>query len=81
MITLNGVNDGTTTGTATITMPVLVGDTNGNGAVNSTDIGQTKSQSGQPVTASNFREDVTADGNLNSSDISLVKSKSGTGLP
>jgi hypothetical protein len=81
VVTLNGVNDGTTIGTATITMPVLVGDTNGNGAVNAADIAQTKAQSGQPVTASNFREDVTADGNLNASDIALVKSKSGTGLP
>ena len=81
VITLNGVNDGTIVGTATITMPVLVGDTSGNGAVNSGDISQTKSQSGQPVTASNFREDVTVDGNLNSSDIGLVKSKTGTALP
>ena len=81
VITLTGVNDGTTVGTAVITMPVLVGDTNSNGAVNSTDIGQTKSQTGQPVTATNFREDVTADGAINSSDISLVKSKTGTGLP
>jgi hypothetical protein len=81
VVTLNGVNDGTTVGTATITMPVLVGDTNSNSAVNAADIAQTKAQSGQPVTASNFREDVTADGNINASDIALVKSKSGTALP
>ncbi|MEY2547242.1 MAG: hypothetical protein QOG48_2359 [Verrucomicrobiota bacterium] len=62
-------------------MSVLVGDTTGDGVVNSTDIAQTKSQSGQFVTSSNFREDLTADGNLNSTDIGLVKSKSGTGLP
>ncbi|MEY2545142.1 MAG: hypothetical protein QOG48_259, partial [Verrucomicrobiota bacterium] len=51
------------------------------GIVNSTDISQTKSKSGQVVGPSNFRNDVTFDGNLNSTDISLVKSKSGTGLP
>ena len=59
----------------------LVGDTNGDGTVNSADIGQTKSQSGNAVTGSNFREDVTVDGNINASDIGLVKSKSGNVLP
>jgi hypothetical protein len=47
----------------------------------SNDIAQTKSQSGNTVTSSNFREDVTTDGFLNSGDIGLVKSKSGTALP
>lgn len=55
-------------------MNVLIGDTNWDGAVNSADISQTKSQSGNGVTASNLREDVTADGAINSADISLVKS-------
>ncbi len=58
-----------------------IGDTNADGAVNSADIAQTKSQSGKSLTTSNFREDITADGNLNSADIGLVKSKSGTALP
>jgi PKD repeat protein len=62
-------------------MGVLIGDTTANGAVNSSDIAQTQSQSGQSVTASNFREDVTVNGSINSSDIALVQSKSGTGLP
>ncbi|HUE41593.1 MAG TPA: dockerin type I domain-containing protein [Chthoniobacterales bacterium] len=81
VVTLTGVNDGTTVGTAMITMPVLVGDTTNNGAVNSSDIAQTQSQSGQPVTSTNFREDVTANGAINSSDIALVQSQSGTALP
>ena len=63
------------------TMGLLIGDTNADKFVNSADISQTKSQSGQPVTSSNFREDVNVDGFLNSADISLVKSKSGTALP
>jgi hypothetical protein len=62
-------------------MGVLIGDTTGNGAVNSSDIAQTQSQSGQPVTSSNFREDVTVNGSINSADIALVQSKSGTALP
>jgi hypothetical protein len=60
---------------------ILAGDTTGNRAVNSSDISQTQSQSGQPVTSSNFREDVTVNGSINSSDISFVQSKSGTALP
>ena len=42
-------------------MDVLVGDTTADRSVNSADISQTKSQSGHPVTGSNFRQDVTAD--------------------
>ena len=80
-LTLSGVNDGTNTGDVSVQMAVLLGDTTGSGAVNSSDISQTKSQSGQAVTASNFRQDVAVSGSINSSDISLVKSKSGTALP
>jgi uncharacterized protein (TIGR02597 family) len=80
-LTLAGVNDGTNTNDVAVRMGILIGDTTGDGTVNAGDIGQTKSQSGQPVTASNFREDVTVDGSINAGDIGLVKSKSGTGLP
>jgi hypothetical protein len=80
LVTLSGVNDGTTTNDVVIGMGVLMGDTTGNGSVNSSDISQTQSQSGQPVTSGNFREDVTVDGLINSSDISVVQSQSGTGL-
>jgi hypothetical protein len=62
-------------------MGILPGDTNGDGSVNSVDISQTKSKSGQPVDATNFRTDLNTDGNLNSADISLVKSRSGSALP
>ena len=79
-IQLASVNDGTNTTNITIPMAVLVGDTTGDGTVNSADISQTKSRSGQSLKFSNFRADVTGDGNINSADISLVKSKSGTGL-
>ncbi len=62
-------------------MGMLIGDTNGNGSVNSGDVAQTKSQSGQAVTAANFREDLNANGSVNSGDVALVKSRSGTSLP
>ena len=82
-VNLSNVNDsaGNSSEAVSIAMRVLVGDTTASGSVNSTDISQTKSQSGQTVSASNFRQDVTVNGAINSSDISLVKSKSGTALP
>ena len=82
-VTLTGVTDsaGNTASSVTGTMNVLQGDTNSDRFVNSADISQTKSRSGQAVGSSNFRSDLNADGFLNSADISLVKSKSGTALP
>jgi len=71
---------GNTTTSVSGTMGVLIGDTTGNGFVNSSDISQTQSQSGQPLTSSNFREDVTVNALINSSDVSLVQSLSGTAL-
>jgi hypothetical protein len=83
VINLQGVHDSTGSFAASISAPmdVLLGDANGNGSVNSSDVSQTKSRAGQTVTSTNFRSDVTVDGSLNSADVSLVKSKSGTALP
>ncbi len=75
---VNTINGQATT--ASVNLGFLVGDTNGDGLVNNSDISQTKAQSGATVGAGNFREDVTVDGLINNSDISLVKSKSGSGL-
>ena len=81
-VNLTNVADsvGNVSSAVSASMKVLIGDTTANGAVNSSDIAQTQSQSGKPVTSSNFREDVTANGAINSSDIALVQSKSGTGI-
>ncbi|MEP7016381.1 MAG: dockerin type I domain-containing protein, partial [Verrucomicrobiota bacterium] len=75
------VSTGTGPGDISIPISLLVGDTNNNGAVNASDISETKAQTGTATTSSNFRNDVTVNGVINSSDIALVKSKSGTGLP
>jgi hypothetical protein len=75
------VDDAANTGDVSVTFGLLVGDTNASGAVNSTDIGETKTQSGEVATASNFRQDVTVNGVINSSDIGVVKSRSGNGFP
>ncbi len=64
-----------------VTMGVLLGDTTSDSAVNTSDIGQTKVQSGTAATAANFRNDVNANGAINSIDISIVKSSSGSTLP
>ena len=81
-VTLNNVlGSQNNSGNVSATIGVLLGDTSGNRLVNSTDISQTQSQSGQAVTGSNFREDVNANGLINSTDVSIVQSKSGSGLP
>ncbi len=81
VVTLSNVSDGTHTNNVNIPARFLLGDTNGDGAVNSADVAQTKSKSGQNLDSTNFRNDVNADGLINSADISLVKSKSGTAIP
>lgn len=82
-VTLNNVTDSFSQvlPATALTMSVLPGDTTADGFVNSADIGLTKSQSGNAVGATNFRNDVNIDGTLNSADIGLVKSRSGTALP
>ena len=58
----------------------LVGDVNGSGSVNSSDISGVKSRAGQTADASNFKFDVNGSGAINSSDISSVKARSGLTL-
>ena len=81
-VTLTGIQDsyGQTLPSASVMVGLLLGDTNGNGAVNASDVGQTKSQSGQSLNASNFRNDVNVNTVINAADIGLVKSMSGTHL-
>jgi CSLREA domain-containing protein len=81
VLTISGVSNGSSMGNVSIPMGVLLGDTNGNGGVNASDVSQTKARSGQPVDATNFRSDVSVNGTINASDVSLVKLRSGTALP
>jgi hypothetical protein len=78
---LTGVNDGVLSGDVPVAMSMLIGDTNGSGAINATDVTQAKLQSGQPVSGTNFRNDVLANGSINATDIATVKLSSGTALP
>ncbi len=95
IVTLNGVTDmqrvavqlrnvADNTGnrtTVSAIMGVLLGDTNGSGIVNASDIGQVKASSGLPLTSSNFRSDVVVNGAINATDIGQVKARSGNALP
>jgi subtilisin family serine protease len=82
-VTLSGVTDefSQVLPSTPVSMNVLIGDVNANKTVNASDVGLVKSQVGQAVTGSNFREDVTGDGSLNSTDVALTKSHVGDGLP
>jgi len=80
-VTLFNVNDGTHMGNVPVSMGVLIGDVNGNAAVNASDVSLTKSQVGQAVSGSNFREDVNANGTISATDVAQVKAEVGTALP
>ena len=73
-ISLVGVNDALN---VSASIGFLVGDVNGTGSVNSSDISAVKARSGQVTNASNFRFDLNATGAINSSDISALKARSG----
>jgi hypothetical protein len=82
-VTLNGVNSAADEPAANFVIPMsrLLGDTNGNRAVNASDVTQTKGRIGQTVTSANFRSDVNANGSINAGDASLVKANSGHAVP
>jgi len=54
---------------------------NDNAVVNASDVSLTKAQVGQPVSGSNFREDVNASGTISATDVAQVKAEVGTALP
>ena len=80
-VNLIGVTGGSRSGSVALPMSVLIGDTNGDGVVNSADVSDVQSQSGNRVVPGNFRDDVNADGTINGTDVVLVQSKLGTALP
>ena len=81
-VSLTNVRDvvGDFSSIVSVSLGILIGDTNADRFTDAIDVSQTKSQSGNPVTSSNFREDVNVDGFIDAIDASLVKSKSGTSL-
>jgi hypothetical protein len=81
-VTLHDVTDvlGNNNPNVTGSMAVLVGDSNGDRAVNSGDAQQVRNRSGQVTDATNFRSDVNADGAVNSGDAFITRRNSGTGI-
>jgi hypothetical protein len=82
-VTLNSLTDQflQTLPDTAVNMSVLIGDVNGNGTVNASDITAVKVRSGEPPSNANFRTDVNANGNINASDVEQVKTATGTSLP
>src|SRR6266480_1649253 len=84
-VTLNGVNNTSISDAPAVNVVIpmsrLLGDTNGNRAVNASDVSQTKGRIGQAVTSANFRSDVNANGSINAGDVSVVKANSGHAVP
>ena len=83
IVTLSGVTDNfaQVLPDTAVSMNMLIGDTSGNKTVNSTDVSQTKLQSGTAASPTNFRSDITVSGTINATDVSQVKLNSGHGLP
>ncbi|MEP7187728.1 MAG: dockerin type I domain-containing protein, partial [Roseiflexaceae bacterium] len=68
------------TGTISVPMHVLRGDSNADGTVNSGDSFQVAGLSGQITDSTNFRADVNRDGSINSGDSFIVRATSGTSV-
>ena len=80
-VSANGVSNGNTLGASNdVRVGFLVADVNGDGAVNVADAYLTRSYSGQPLGAGNFRGDVNTDGALNAADATMVRNNSGHGF-
>jgi Dockerin type I domain len=82
-VTLSKIVDnyGQTLPDAQVSVNMLIGDTTGNKAVNTSDIAQTKGQSGMPANSATFRSDINASGSITASDIAQVKASSGHAIP
>ncbi len=64
-----------------VSMNVLGGDVDGDKTVDVTDVSATRAQVGNPVSASNFREDVRVDGAIDNIDVRTVRNAVGHNLP
>jgi hypothetical protein len=81
VVTLTHVSDGTNESSVQATMGVLIGDVDGSGRVDSTDIFQVRQQTLQNANSTNFRMDVDASGRIDSTDVFLVRQRTLTSLP
>ncbi len=82
-VTLTGVTDNSAQvlPDTPISMNMLIGDTNGNKAVNASDVAQTKARLGSVASAVTFRADVNVSGTITASDLAQVKASLGHAVP
>jgi hypothetical protein len=66
--------------TASVQAGILDGDVNGDGIVNGGDTIMVRTNSGQTLDGTNFRNDVTVDGFINGGDATTVRAHSGDSL-
>lgn len=62
-------------------MGVLLGDANGSSRVDSGDVSLVRQQTLQPITGSNFKEDINLSNRIDSGDVSIVRQQTLTSLP
>ncbi len=75
------VNDGVNTGPVVVPMGVLLGDVDGSGRVDSTDVFQVRQQTLQNANSSNFRMDLDESGRIDSTDVFITRQQTLTSLP
>jgi hypothetical protein len=82
-ITLNGVHDteGNVLASATTSVSFLIGDATADGIVNGSDLAEIRAQLHQPVTSSNFRDDIVPNGKINTTDARIARQNFGHSLP
>jgi len=80
-IKLLGVSDGTITNDFSVPLGILLGDVNGNGAVESSDVSAVQGHTRQKVSNSTFMYDVNANGAIESSDVSTTQAQTRTSIP
>lgn len=81
-ITLSGFIDdfGQTMPDTDVPVGFLIGDSTGEGLVNTGDAIQVRGRAGQPSTQTNFRSDINLDGLVNSGDAISVRARSGSSI-
>ena len=81
-ISLTGIHDtlGQTLASADGTVGILIGDVDGDGTVTQADENSVNSHLREPVTTSNFRNDVINNGQINAMDRRLTKKSKGDSL-
>jgi hypothetical protein len=79
---LSGVTDTNgSNGSFSGTVGVLIGDVDGSGRVDSTDVFQVRQQTLQNANSSNFRMDVDVSGRIDSTDVFITRQQTLTSLP